>query len=495
MKISRRRPAREREGKIFFSLPQNLEFLRKLIGSGMGLIESNFFILDGEIHAAVVYIDSMAAEERIARQVILPLLHAKGDFRVKLSDLLDVLQARFIIAPEVRRSRRMKEIVAGLFNGDAVLFIDGLDAALIIGSRQVEKRAIQKPDNEVTVLASMDSFTEDLQTNVSLVIRRLPTPKLRILEYTVGALSQTKLKLIWLEGIAGPQAVSEAERRIQKIDLDWIDGIGFIAELIEDKPLSIFPKYLQTQRPDVVSRYLAEGHFAILASDSPFAFIAPVSFWDNFKTMDDYSERPVVSSFLRLVRYLAFLSAILASPMYLAFVTYNHSVVPPALALNIAQGRHGVPFPSIVELLIMSLSISIIREASLRIPGSIGFFVGTLAAVVIGQASVSAGYVSASVIIVVAISAISSYAIARTSLVYPARLIDYGLLVLAGVFGMFGLINGIVLVLWHLVSQESFGVPYSYPVVPFDYEGMKDTFIRAPLSMLRKRFTIRKSEA
>jgi spore germination protein KA len=171
-------------------------------------------------------------------------------------------------------------------------------------------------------------------------------------------------------------------------------------------------------------------------------------------------------------------------------VTYNHSIVPPDLAVAIAVGRDGVPFPSVVEILLLTVTISIIQEAALRIPGIIGYFIGTISAVVIGQATVSAGYVSASVIIVISISVVSSFAISSATLLYTARLINYSLILLAGFFGMYGLINGIVITAWHMVSLHSFSLPYVYPLIPFDREAMKDTLIRAPMRSLKKRFSL-----
>jgi spore germination protein KA len=203
--------------------------------------------------------------------------------------------------------------------------------------------------------------------------------------------------------------------------------------------------------------------------------------------MDDYEERFFTSSYLRIVRYGAIALAVFISSLYLSFVTYSQEIVPPSLALNIAAGREGMPFPSVIELLILTFAITIIREAGLRMPGSVGFFVGTLAAVMIGQAIVTAGYVSPSLIIVVTVGTISSFAISTTTLLYPARLLNYFFIILAGCFGIFGLINGVAILLWHLVSLSSFGVPYLYPVIPFDKDGFKDVFVRLPLNMLTKR--------
>jgi spore germination protein KA len=475
---------------IFFTIDENYNYLISILGNSIGLVEGKYDILDAQVQIRLVYMESIADKKLISNQVIKPLLGGKVDFKPGFDDIPLLIQSRLISLTNVKKSNQMQQVVDSLLSGNTVIFINDIDTALIIGSRKIEKRTIEKPDNEVTVFASMDSFIEDLGVNCSLVMRRLPTQRLCFETFTIGLLSHTKVKLLWLDGIANTKLIEEARRRIKRINIDAIEGIGVLAELIEDKPLSVFPKYKQTQRPDVAAKYIADGHFAIFCSDSPFALIAPTTFWDHFKTMDDYSERVVISSLLRMVRYIAFILSITVSPMYLSFVTYNHTILPPALAVSISTGREGVPFPTVLELLIMTFAITIIREASLRIPGSVGYFIGALAAVIMGQSAVIAGYVSASVIIVVAISAISSFAIGTTSLVYPAKLINYLCIFLAGVFGMFGLINGIIIILWHMVSLESFGVPYLYPVIPLDLEGLKDTLIRAPVNVLKKRLSV-----
>lgn len=483
-------PSQAQERSVFSTIDENFGLLKSIFGDGIGLVKGKYSILEDKVQAGVAYIESISDKELISRQIIEPLLIGKVDRKIGSDDILTLIQSKFISVPNMKRSSQMNQVVESLLNGDTVLFINDVNTALIIGSRKIEKRAIEKPDNENTVSASMDSFIEDLETNCSLIIKRLQTPDLRFETFRIGKLTRANIKLIWMEGIANTKAVEEARSRLKGIDIDHLDGLGCLAELIEDKPLSIFPKYRQTQRPDVTAKSLSGGQFVILCGNCPHALVAPISFWDNFKTMDDYAERTTVSSYLRIVRNIAFLLSVLISPLYLSFVTYNHSIVPPPLAINIATGREGVPFPSVVEVLILTFAITIIREASLRIPGAIGFFIGMLASIVIGQASVTAGYVSASVIIVAAISAISAFAISTTTLLYPSRLINYFFILLAGVFGMFGLINGIVIVLWHAVSLKSFGIPYLYPVVPFDLEGMKDTFIRAPFSVLKKRLRI-----
>jgi len=484
------RPSEAQNRKIFTTIDDNFGFLTSIFGESIGLTQTKYEILEGKAQVGISYMQNNVDKNMISSYIVKPIIECTGDYLIDTSNLSVLIQSKLIHIPDVKRSTEMKQVVTALLEGYAIIFLQDMNEALLVGCKKADFRAVEAPNNEVTVLASMDSFTEDLEANCSMISRRLPTPDLHFEEYTVGRLSNTRVKLLWFDSISNLKVVEEIRKRIQSIDIDNIDGIGELAELIVEKPLSIFPKYRQTQRPDFVARNLTKGYIAILCSNSPFALIAPMFFIDNFKTMDDYSENFFISSFLRLVRVLAFFLSTSLSGLYVSFVTYNQAIVPSTLAINIATGRDGVPLPTIIEVLSLSLIISIIREASLRLPGSVGYFIGSLAAVVIGQSAVTAGYVSASVIIVIAVSAISSYAISTTTMVYPARLINYFMILMAGTFGMFGLINGLILVTWHLVSVRSFGMPYMYPLIPFDKEAVKDSFIRAPQAYTKIRPSI-----
>ncbi len=480
------RPSEAQNRKLFTTIEDNFGFLTSIFGESIGLTQTKYDILEGKAQVGISYMQNNVDKNMISSHIVKPLIECTADYLIDANNLSVLIQSKLIHIPDVKKCNEMKQVVSALLNGYAIVFLQDMSQAFLVGCRKVDFRAVEAPNNEVTVLASMDSFTEDLETNCSMISRRLKTPDLHYEEYTIGRLSNTRVKLLWFEGISNLKVVEEIRKRILNIDIDNVDGIGELAELIVEKPLSIFPKYRQTQRPDLVSRNLTEGYTAVLCSNSPFALIAPLFFVDNFKTMDDYSENFFISSFLRLVRVLAFFLSTSFSGLYVSFVTYNQAIVPSTLAINIATGRDGVPLPTIIEVLSLSLIISIIREASLRLPGSVGYFIGSLAAVVIGQSAVTAGYVSASVIIVIAVSAISSYAISTTTMVYPARIINYFMILMAGTFGMFGLFNGLTLVVWHLVSMRSFGMPYMYPLVPFDKEAIKDSFIRAPLAYMKK---------
>ena len=469
---------------------QNLSFIKNQLGDGIGLGEGKFKAFGGQREIGVLYVTSLCDKEFISDQVITPLLQGTLKNNIENGDISILAQTMFISPINTKIIKQKEEAVTELLKGNTVIFFEGSSSILIVQAPKMEKRSINNPENETTIFGAKEAFVEDIETNISMVIRRLPIPTLKFETFTLGKLSCTNSKLLWIKGLAKDDIVEEMRRRIRDVDTEIVDGTSTLAELIQDKPTSIFPTYRLTERPDVVSRALSDGHITILCNNSPFALIVPMTFWDNFKTMDDYSQLPFAGSLLRIIRILAFIVSITVSPLYLSFVTYNHTIVPPSLALNISQGRNGVPFPSIVELLVMTIIIDIFREAGTRMPGIVGYFIGTLGAVIIGQAAVAAGYISVSIIIVVAFSAIATFAISSTILVNISRIINYFLILLSGFLGIFGFFNGSFIILWRMSILESFGVPYLYPIIPVEFQGWNDIFIRAPLKMLKNKLTL-----
>ena len=472
------------------NLDKNLLYIRNQLGEGIGLSQGKFMTFGGHIETGIIYIKSISDKELINNQVISPLLQGKFKDTNIHSDICTLAQKLYISSINTIKVDQMEVVITELLKGNTAVFFEKSSNAIIVQSQKLEKRAIDKAENETTIFGTKEAFAEEIDTNISMIIKRLPVATLKFETYTLGNLSCTDSKILWIDGLAKEDIIDEVRKRLRGVNTDMIDGTSTLAELIQDKPNSLFPTYRLTERPDVVSRALSEGHVAILCNNSPFSLILPICFWDSFKTMDDYSQLPYAGSFLRITRIIAFVISIVISPLYLSFVTYNHTIVPPSLALNISQGREGVPLPSIIELIGMTIIIDIIREAGTRMPGMVGYFIGTLGAVIIGQAAVAAGYVSVSLIIVVAFSAIASFAISSTSLVNTSRIINYLLIFLAGFFGIFGFFNGSFIILWRMSILESFGVPYLYPVIPVEFQGWKDVFIRAPFKILKSKLTL-----
>lgn len=483
-------PSSNIDKNVFKTINENFSFVEEILGKNIGLVKEVFKIFNINLNIGVAYIKCITDEELLNSKVLKPILDVSSHGVKPQADIIDFLKSQFICASDVSTSGSLKEIITELLKGNTVLFIDSITDAIIIKNSKYEKRSIDKPENEVSIYASKDALTEDIDSNCSLILKRLQTPDVHIENITLGTFSKTTVKLIWIEGAAKPQIIQNVYDKIKSINVPYIDNINIISELLLDKRLQLFPLYKQTERPDVITKYLIDGHFAILCNNSPSAIIAPISLWDNFKTMDDYSEPPIISSYIRIIRVFSFILSMLVSSIYLSFVTYNHIIVPPSLGLNIILGRQGVPFPSIIELILMTLIVDIIREAGIRMPGLVGYFIGTFGAVIIGQTAVAAGYVSVALIIVVAVSSIASFAISSSKLVNASRIINYIFIILSGVLGMFGLLNGIVLLILYLVSLNSFDVPYLYPVVPLETEGQNDNILRLHIRNLKKRLSL-----
>jgi hypothetical protein len=266
-----------------------------------------------------------------------------------------------------------------------------------------------------------------------------------------------------------------------------VHSISVITELTEDSPLSIWPQYKLTERLDVTAANLAEGRVAILCDNFSFVIIVPLLVLQEFQTPDDYAQKWIFSSIMRIMRYCAFFLSSTLSSLYVSFVAYNHSIMPPAIAIRISAGRMEVPFPSVIEVLLMTFIIDLLKEIGIRMPKGLGQNIGILGAVVIGQSAVEASYVSPVVIIIVAISAISGFALPSINLTNVSRVINYFLILLATFFGLFGVILGILFLQWRLVTIRSLGVPISHPLDVGEFSLMKDLLIRSPLWKLRTR--------
>lgn len=477
-------PSKEQVRPISSSLKENIDFIKKLFSQDHWLKQSEFKLPDTGKPAGVLYIEGLADVGFVNHGIVNRFsnrgLDNKNTGGPLYGSYLQLIKESFFPTLELKETGQMEQAVSALLDGNTCLFIDGENKALIISTRMIEKRSIDTSETEASIYGNKEAFTEDIKTNCMMIRRRLPTPDLQFKSFSLGRLSHTNTILMWIEGITNPKFIGEAVERIQRIDVDNIFGVSMISEMTEDAPLSIWPKYKMTEKPDAVVAGLAEGRFAILCDGNPFALIAPVEFWQVFQSPDDYAEKPVTGSFLRFIRILAFFISTLLSPLYLAFTTYNHTILPPDLAVHISTGRQDVPFPSIIEVILMTMVIDILYEAGARLPKTIGGAIGVLGAVVIGQSAVAAGYVSPSIIIIIAVTTVAGFTFPQTLIYWPTRLINYSLIIVTGILGLYGLLLGFTVIVWHLVSLRSFGIPFFYPVAPFNTDSIKDTLIRAP---------------
>ncbi|PDO11649.1 MAG: hypothetical protein BLM47_00555 [Candidatus Reconcilbacillus cellulovorans] len=422
----------------------------------------------------VVYLQSITDGKHLENVVIRPLKHG---------DVGSVRQA--VAALEARDCPQPQEAAELICRGwAAVLSPEG---CLVVNAAESFGRAIEISEQEMVMYGPKDSFTERLDQNLTLLRRRLPIPRFKSVIYTLGSLGRTHVTLLYLEGVAHPDLVRKAKDKTGSIKFDMFLDTAHLSHFLEDHIHSVFPQFQQTDRPDAVAAALASGKIVWLMDNTPFALIAPVTFFDLFQSPEDYMHRWLVASFLRPLRFLAFLFAMVLTPIYVALTMHHYQSIPLEILYLLLESRSQIPFNPFWEALFMLLTLEILKEASLRMPTKAGQTLGIVGGIVIGQAAVSAKIASSILIIHVAITAISSFLIPNYIMTNSSKLIQFGLLVLAAWLGLWGIAFGIALVAVHLHGLTSLGIPYLSPLVPFHKQDWKDTVLRLPLRWMTRR--------
>lgn len=381
----------------------------------------------------------------------------------------------------------LKKVTEKVLRGYTALLREGSREITLYDTRKEEKRSIEEPPTEHTTRGSRAGFIENLQTNLAMIRKIVNTPTLTVEYFEIGSLAKNTTAIVYLKDVASPDIVGEVRHRLKNIQVDDLLSTGAIENHIEDHPWSLFPQAYGTERPNRVVANLMEGRVAILANGTPYVILVPALFLQFLQAPEDYFDRFWVANFTRLLRFLGlFLSATL-TPIYISLITFHHELLPLDLLLSIAEQRRESPFPPIVEALFMELVIEILREAGLRLPAPLGQTLGVVGGIVLGQAIVSAKIVGPLVIIVVSVSAISSFIIPNYSASLSIRLAKYPLMLLAAMFGAFGISVGIILFITHQVSMQSFGVPYFAPLAPTRYQDIGDSFFLSHIWKMKNR--------
>lgn len=393
-------------------------------------------------------------------------------------------------AVDLTEKHTMMEVVDGVLSGDTAIFIEGEARALLLSTKAFPMRSVSAPQKESGLKGPRDSFTENFRTNTALIRRRVRDPKLKERQGMVGQRSRTTYGLMYMEDLASPALLGEIRRRLQDFEIDGLYDSGMLVHLLEEKWYSPFPQVQTTERPDKAASALLEGRVVLVVDNSPEVVILPTTFQTFFQASDDYYNRFAVGTFARLLRYLAAWLTILLPGMYVAVTCYYPQVLPTEFLLAIVGERSDVTFPIVVEVLLMELLFELLREAGLRLPGQMGSTIGVVGGIIVGQAAVEASLVSTIVVIVVALTAIASFAIPNEEFSSTFRLLKFGMIVLGALWGLYGIMLGILVLQIHLASLESFGIPYMLPAVSGSVDGgvdYQDFIWRSPVFAMRKR--------
>ncbi|MBO0958446.1 spore germination protein [Neobacillus sp. MM2021_6] len=428
-----------------------------------------------------IYMDGLSDTKTLEKVVLQPIMYngLPNSFD-KTHRVEQIIEHQLIAISQVQKVSGISDVVNGILKGSVALLVDGANTALVTDLKEFEKRNIEEPSAESTIRGPRDGFTETLRINTSLVRRRIRSVKLKMESYTIGQLSQTDIVIAYIAGIVPISILEEVQKRIRGIQIDGVMESSYIEEFIEDFTGSPFPQIQNSERPDVICSSLLEGKVAIFVDNTPFVLVVPMTFWSGLQAADDYYERSIYTSFIRIIRLCLFNIALLFPSLFVATITYHPQLIPTTLLISIAGAREGVPFPTVIETLLMEFMFEGLREAGIRLPKPVGSAVSIVGALVIGQAAVQAGIVSAPVVIVVSTTGIASFAIPRYNLGTSYRFLRFPMLVLAGTLGLYGIVMGVFCILIHLLKLRSFGVPYLSPVSPLILKDLKDVFIRVP---------------
>lgn len=481
-------------GKLINSrnLDENTRRLKERLKDCDDIVYKEFRVGENQnLRFLLVYVDGMSSTDLLNISVLNSLMvqarQVPPEAREPGDELYKLVRYGGLPASELADKDNLEDAVLAILIGDAVLFIDSTEKCIIIGAKGWPMRGVSEPNTEALIRGPRDGFTETFRTNTALVRRRIRDSRLKLKQLRVGKRSFTDVGIMYIEDIADPELLEEVFRRIGTIDIDAIIESGYIEQLIEDNYLSPFPQISVTERPDEVAASLYEGRVAILVDNSPFALIVPTTLNSLFQSPEDYYDRWYVASILRGIRYMASILSLVLPASYIAVTSFHPGILPAKLVISMAAARQGIPFPVLIEAFIMEVTFELLREAGLRLPVPIGSAIGIVGGIVIGSAAVEAGIVSPIMVIIVAITAISSFSIPNYSLSVGFRMLRFSLMILAGILGLYGIMLGVLLILSHLVKLKSFGIPYMSPYVSFVGSDYKDTVVRVPIFLMSKR--------
>lgn len=433
---------------------------------------------DREIHIngvsyIILYLSPLVDQEKLESKVIKPLI------KMENNDILNELYSK-----DIKIISNNEKAVRGLLDGNCLLIKkedsqEGflLDVKASMG-REVSEALIEK-----AMLGAHEGFVESLNKNIYLLRNRVKMPGFTVKKYSLGTKSPTDACLLYVDQLVDPEILNTVEKRLTSISLDFIRSPGDIQDCIEEQTFSPFPQLLDTELPERAACNLKDGKIAIVIDGSPKAYILPATFTIFFQSPDDYASRWELGSFFRLLRLTGYINALILPALYVAIVTFHYEVIPTELVYSFQSTLSFVPVKPIIELLGMQFTFELLREASIRLPASIASTFGIVGALVVGTSMVEAGFVSYGGLIVVALTAVSSFVQPNIEMSSSIRVLGFPLMILAGIFGFLGIMVGVLLILIHLSRLTSFGVPYFSPFAPLNVHELKDTIIRAPVWM------------
>lgn len=471
------------------NIDENINIAEKAFKDWGDIVKRKLYIGENKDRAIFVcYIDDMADRGLIEDTVLHSLMVDIRLTKPHLEDYdLETLLDGGVTTADIKFADTMTEAIDEVMVGNGMLLVEGFDRAVIISAKGFPKRGVDKPENEIAVLGPKEAFAESIRVNTVLIRRRIRDTALKCLQMQIGKKSKTDIAIMYMEGTVREEVLEETKRRLEGIDIDAVLDSGYLEQYMEDDKNSPFPQVQLTERPDKAAAELIEGRVAVIADGSPFVMLVPAVLASFYQASEDYYQRWEIMSFVRIIRYIAGFIAFALPGLYVAVTLYQPSMIAGELAFKIAGARKTVPIPTAAEIIFLEIAFEALREAGIRLPSAIGSTLGVVGGIIIGQAAVDAGLVSPMVVIVVALTGICSFAVPNIPLTSAYRLVKYVLIFLSVFLGLYGWFLGILLVLAHICSLKSFGIPYIYPFGSAgSFSELRDSLIRAPLDKMKK---------
>lgn len=475
---------------------KNLTTLQELLPAEDVFFHS-FSLADGT-PCAVAYADGMVNKQLLGDLVLRPLeklsLNENEGGRAETNgekELLETLRSALLF-PELKEAKDFKSAVKELLDGNALVLVGKLPLALVVGTKMLPVRAITEPPTDVAVKGPREGFIEDVKTNMVLVRKRLKSANLRLETSRIGKQSDTMVCLCYLEGVADEKIKKQVENRLKKTQIDCVPDSSYIAAMIAERKLSIFRSVGTTERPDVFAAKLSEGRIGILVDGSPIALTLPFAAVEDFQSNEDYYVSPFMATIFRSLRLISVLIALLLPAFYLASQLFKLQLLPLGLTLTIVESTSRLPLSPSMETFVVLFVLEVLKEASIRMPKYVGMSLSVVGALVLGEAAVSAGFLSTPTIIVVAFSGICLYAV--PNFVETGSILRWIFLIVGGSVGPFGITLTLAFTVYYLISADSFGMPPLAPFSPLTVSDLKDSAVKYNLFALNKRPKIFKSK-
>lgn len=455
--------------------PLTVDILKELTAK-MDDSEISDHAITDDLHITLIYIRTLIDPQRLNESIVEPLTrHFVGNVQ------------KSIASSKITEITTLKEAQKMLFEGFVLLHDFLQNKWWAIPLQNPLGRSIESSETETILYGPKDSFTEQVHQNIAMIRRRLPIAALKTERFTVGTRTKTTVMLLYIEGIANPEIVEIARKKILNVNYDLILESSILAAFMEDHIHSVFPQFQQTDRPDQTAYNLGLGKLVIMVNNTPFVLLAPVSFFHFFQSPEDYIHKWIVASFLRTLRIFGFIVSLTLIPIYVALTTHHYQMIPLQLMFVLMESRSKLPFSPFLEGFLMLLILEVMKEASLRMPTKTSTTLGVIGGIVIGQAAVEAGFASKILIVLVGIAAISSFLVPNYLISKTNTIIQFVFLVLAASLGVLGIIFGAILLVAHLNGLTSLKQPFFAPLAPLYIRDWKDFVIRAPLPWIKKR--------